>query len=91
MQKERPIAGQRWTVYIVRCADGTLYTGATNDIEARLEAHNRGTGARYTRSRRPVTLLHQEACESRSAALSREYAVKRLTRAEKLELASTSR
>ncbi|MDZ7686250.1 MAG: GIY-YIG nuclease family protein [Gammaproteobacteria bacterium] len=80
-------ANRPWAVYIVRCADDTLYTGATNDVEARMEAHNRGAGARYTRSRRPVTLLYTEYCESRSDALSREHAVKRLTRAEKLKLA----
>jgi len=80
-------AKETWTVYIVRCADDTLYTGATNDVEARLAAHNRGAGARYTRGRLPVTLVYREGCGSRSEALSREHAVKRLTRAEKLRLA----
>ncbi len=78
---------KRWAVYIVKCADGTLYTGATNDVQARIEAHNRGAGARYTRSRLPVRLIYAEGCDSRSAALSREYAIKQLSRRNKLALA----
>lgn len=77
-----------WCVYILSCADGTLYTGATNDLENRLEVHNLGNGARYTRSRTPVTLIYSEACDSRSDALSREYAIKQLTRQQKLTLAN---
>lgn len=73
-------------VYILRCADGTLYTGWTTDLNRRLAAHNAGSGAKYTRSRRPVALLYSEECASRGAALRRESAVKRLTRAQKLEL-----
>jgi putative endonuclease len=72
-----------WSVYLVRCADGTYYAGSTNDIEARAAAHNAGRGARYTSGRRPVTVEYVEACGSRSAALRREHALKRLTRAEK--------
>jgi len=72
-----------WYVYLLHCSDGTLYTGMTNDLDKRLEAHNAGTGARYTRGRRPVSLAWSEACESRSAALKREYAIKQLTRSEK--------
>ena len=72
-----------WSVYLVRCADGTYYAGSTNDIEARAAAHNAGRGARYTSGRRPVTVVYVEACGSRSAALKREHALKRLTRTEK--------
>ena len=72
--------------YILLCADGTLYTGWTNDIEKRLAAHNAGRGAKYTRGRRPVTLLYSEACATRSEAMSREAAIKKLSREEKLLL-----
>ena len=72
-----------WHVYIVRCADRTLYTGVARDLAARIEAHNEGRGAKYTRSRRPVKLVYQEPAADRSAALRREHAIKRLTRAEK--------
>ncbi|MGC3996221.1 MAG: GIY-YIG nuclease family protein [Anaeromyxobacter sp.] len=75
-----------WTVYVLRCGDGTLYTGATNDLAARVKRHAAGRGARYTRSRLPVTLVHAEPARDRSAALRREAALKRLTRAEKLRL-----
>ena len=70
-------------VYIVRCADGTLYTGYARDPHARERVHNRGRGARYTAGRRPVSLVYSEAFESRGAALSREHQVKRWTRAKK--------
>ena len=73
-------------VYMVRCADGTLYTGWTTDLTRRLTAHNAGAGAKYTRSRRPVALVYSEECASREEALRREAAVKRLTRAQKLAL-----
>ena len=73
-------------VYLLRCADGSLYCGWTNDLEKRLAAHNAGTGAKYTRARRPVTLAWFEPCESREAALRREAAIKALSRAEKLLL-----
>lgn len=75
-----------WFVYIVRCADGTLYTGSTTDPAARTAAHNAGRGAKYTASRRPVRLVYTEDCPSRSAALSREAAVKRLSRRDKERL-----
>ena len=75
-------------VYIVRCADGTLYTGYARDPEKRETAHNTGRGAKYTARRRPVALIYSEACPSRSAALKREYQLKRLTRAQKEALAS---
>ena len=70
-------------VYILRCADGTLYTGYAVDVEQRCAAHNAGKGARYTAGRRPVTIAYSEACASVSEALKREHALKRLTRAEK--------
>ncbi len=73
-------------VYIVRCADGSLYTGWAVDVDARLRVHNAGRGARYTRARRPVTLLYSEPAPDRAAAMRRERAVKRLSRAQKLAL-----
>jgi predicted GIY-YIG superfamily endonuclease len=76
----------RWFVYLLRCADGTLYAGSTTDIDARARAHNEGRGAKYTSGRRPVTVVYREACASRSAALRREHVVKRLTRAQKERL-----
>lgn len=73
-------------VYILRCADGTLYTGCTNDLSRRLAAHNAGKGAKYTRSRRPVELVYREEVPDKSAALRREAAIKGLSRSEKLAL-----
>lgn len=73
-------------VYILRCADGTLYTGCTNDLSRRLAAHNAGKGAKYTRSRRPVELVYREKVPDKSAALRREAAIKGLSRGEKLAL-----
>ncbi len=72
--------------YILRCADGSLYTGWTNDPEARLKSHNAGRGSKYTRSRLPVELVYCEPFETREAAMSREWHVKRLSREEKLNL-----
>ena len=77
--------------YIVRCADGTLYTGWTDDIEKRLAAHNSGHGAKYTRSRRPVELVYQECFDTKEEAMSREWHIKRLSRAQKLALVASSR
>ena len=74
-------------VYMVRCADGTLYTGYARDPERRTRIHNTGRGAKYTARRLPVFLVYQERCESRSAALKREHEMKRLTRAQKDVLA----
>lgn len=73
-------------LYILRCGDGTLYTGTTDNVERRLAVHQSGKGAKYTRGRGPLTVVYREACEGRSAALRREIAIKRLTRAEKLAL-----
>ena len=70
-------------VYVVECADGTYYTGYTTDMERRVAEHDAGEGAKYTRGRTPVELRHVESYDSRSAAMSREYEIKRLTRAEK--------
>lgn len=77
-------------VYILRCADGTLYTGCTNDLSRRLAAHNAGKGAKYTRSRRPVELVYREEVPDKSAALRREAAIKGLSRGEKLALIQRS-
>lgn len=74
--------------YMVQCADGTLYTGWTNDLAARLEAHNRGLGAKYTRGRGPVTLVYAEEHPDKPSAQAREYAIKQLPRAEKIALSS---
>jgi putative endonuclease len=80
-----------WTVYILRCADGTLYTGATSDAGRRVAEHEAGDGAAYTRSRRPVRVVYEERVRDRSAALRREAALKRLTRTEKLALIERSK
>ena len=72
--------------YLLRCSDGTLYCGWTNDLEKRLAAHNAGTASKYTRSRRPVELIYFEEFGTKQEAMSREYQIKRLTRQEKLAL-----
>ena len=72
--------------YILHCADGTLYCGWTNDLKKRLHAHNSGTGAKYTKSRRPVTLAYYEAFGTKQEAMKREYAIKQLPRKKKEEL-----
>ena len=73
-------------VYMLRCADDTLYTGYTNDVRKRLDAHNSGKGAKYTRTRRPCKLVWACACDTKSDAMKREYEIKQLTRQEKLKL-----
>lgn len=75
-------------IYILRCSDGTLYTGWTNDLEKRLAAHNAGTASKYTRSKRPVEMLWHELCSSKADALKREAEIKKLSRSEKLKLVS---
>ena len=75
-----------WYVYMLRCGDGSLYTGSTTDVERRLREHQGGTGARYTRSRPPVTLAYAEEAPDRSAAQRREAAIKKLSRVQKLKL-----
>ena len=77
---------ERNYVYLLRCADDSLYCGWTTDLEGRIAAHNNGTGAKYTKSRRPVELVYVEEYENRHEALSREWHIKRLSRAEKLHL-----
>jgi putative endonuclease len=80
-----------WCVYLLRCRDGTLYAGATNDLATRLARHAAGRGARYTRSRLPVELAWSARVRGRSQALRREAALKRLSRAEKLALVARAR
>lgn len=75
-----------WKLYMLRCGDGSLYTGITTDVEARLEAHRSGKGAKYTRGRGPLELVYTEECGTHSDALKRELAVKALTREEKERL-----
>lgn len=80
---------KEWCVYILRCRDGSLYTGITNDLPARLAAHNSGTGAKYTRSRGPVVLVYRETANDHGHALRREAAIKALSRSEKIKLLSS--
>ncbi len=75
-----------WYVYIVHCADNTLYTGIAKNLEERINLHNTGRGAKYTRSRLPVELAYSEAADNRSTASQRELAIKRLERNDKLKL-----
>lgn len=72
-----------WKLYMLRCRDGSLYTGITTDVEKRVAAHNSGKGAKYTRSRKPVELVYQEDCEDHSHALRRELEMKALSKDEK--------
>ena len=76
----------KYYVYIVECSDGSLYTGWTNNIRKRLEQHNRKKGSKYTRIRTPVALYHYEVYLTKSDAMKREYAIKQMTRKEKLAL-----
>ena len=77
---------ESWKVYILRCGDGSLYTGITKDISARLEQHRSGKGAKYTRGRGPLELVYSEECPDHSAALHRELQIKALSRPEKEKL-----
>lgn len=77
---------KQWVVYMLECKDGTLYTGSTDRLEHRLQMHRSGKGAKYTRGRGPLILRYLESCEDKSHALRREYAIKNLTRQEKLAL-----
>ena len=81
-----------WFVYMVRCGDNSLYTGIAKDVDRRIHEHNSNDklGAKYTKARRPVALVYQETCESRSTATRREYEIKLLSRQEKEELFSKS-
>ena len=91
MTTEVPCSGA-WCVYMLHCADGSLYTGITTDVARRVAEHNgdSGLGARYTRSRRPVALVYVESADSRAQASRREAAIKRLDRARKLALSAAS-
>ena len=77
---------KRWKLYILRCGDGSLYTGIALDVQARLEQHQDGTGAKHTRGRGPLELVYVEECENHSHALKREYQIKSLTKSQKLAL-----
>jgi len=80
----------QWVVYILGCGDGSFYTGITNDMAARLEAHRQGKGAKYTKGRLPLTLIYKEECDNRSHASKREAAIKKLSKLEKMELVKRS-
>lgn len=80
-----------WKLYMLRCCDGSLYTGITTDVAARLEAHSTGHGAKYTRGRAPLTVAYTEVCGDHSTALKREIAVKKLTKEQKEALVATYR
>ena len=75
-----------WKLYILRCGDGSLYTGVTTDVEKRLQAHRTGKGAKYTRGRGPLELVYREDCGDHSTALKRELDLKALSREEKLKI-----
>ena len=75
-----------WELYILRCCDGTLYTGITTDVDRRLEEHRTGKGAKYTRGRGPLELVYREVCGDKSAALKREAEIKKLPKSEKMKL-----
>lgn len=85
MEEKKETIQKNYT-YILKCSDGTLYTGWTNDLTKRLKAHNDGRGARYTKTRRPVALAYYESFCSKEEAMSREYEIKHLTRKEKEKL-----
>ena len=89
-KRRRKKSSECWYVYMLRCSNGALYTGITNDVRKRLLAHQKGKGARFTKMHLPVTLAYQESSASRSAALIREYAVKSLSRKKKEALLKLS-
>ena len=82
--------GKQWVVYMLECKDGSLYTGITDRLAHRLEAHRAGRGAKYTRGRGPLILRYLEDCDDHSAALKRESAIKKLTKKEKWALCNTA-
>jgi putative endonuclease len=86
--KKRP---SLWFLYILKCSDTTFYSGITNDLKRRIEMHNAGNASHYTRSRRPVKLMYYERCRNKSSALKKEYAIKALTRVEKVNYMSQRR
>tara|TARA_B100000579_G_scaffold412303_1_gene403936 strand:- start:566 stop:826 length:261 start_codon:yes stop_codon:yes gene_type:complete len=75
-----------WEVYILECSDGTLYTGISNNLPSRIEKHNSGKGAKYTKNRIPVALVYKETLKNKSESLKREIEIKRLSRSQKLDL-----
>lgn len=77
---------RKWYVYILQCADGTLYTGITNDLDRRLKAHNAGTASKYTRVRRPVAMVYREEADTKGNALRRELEIKSMSRQQKVDL-----
>ena len=79
-----------WKVYIVKCSDNTFYTGITNNIKLRLDTHNEGNGAKYTKNRLPVFLVYLESAANRSNALKREIEIKKLNRSQKIDLINTT-
>ena len=85
------VSDTSWHVYIVRCKDESLYTGIAKELEARIEQHNVGAGAKYTRSRRPVRLVYSETVAGRGAALRREHEIKRMPLASKRRLVEQAR
>lgn len=90
MGENNNVPEPQWWVYILECADNTLYTGVTIDVKRRIEEHNHAKlGAKYTKARRPVHLVYKESCKDRSEACKRERAIKKLTRSEKLKLINT--
>ena len=86
-----PRAKREWWVYVLRCRDGTLYTGVTTDLARRLAQHNAGTASKYTRSRRPVEMVYREPAKSHGDALRRELAIKALSRTAKDALVASQR
>ncbi len=86
--RHRPRSHMIWTVYILECTDGSLYTGITNDLERRMKAHTTGKGAKYTKRRGPFTIRYTEYHDNKSAALQREAAIKSLDRPSKISLIS---
>jgi putative endonuclease len=89
--KEKQTQESVWHVYMLECDDGTLYTGVTTDLTRRLEEHQTGNGAKYTRSRGAKRIVYTETCESRSSAFKREAEIKKLSRQKKLTLAKRAR
>lgn len=75
-----------YKLYIIKCSDGSLYTGIAKDLDARLETHRQGTGSKYVRARLPFSLVYEEECKDRSTATKREMEIKKMSRKEKLEL-----
>ena len=82
---------KNWVVYILECSDGTLYTGVTNDLDNRVEQHNLGKGAKYTRTRLPVNVAYREDAPEKGDALKREYEIKQLSGQQKLQLLNQSK